>query len=152
MSDIIFNNPVFYCHDSNKYYLFCMDNCSNVDSFSLWKTLSQSVDLVNNILLLKENHIDDIEWYLKKPWNWYYLSRRSEITQEVINLLPDRPWDFYYLIKDRGINFPGINEVNNELILMSSIPPMFDTRKVFINGGTLFKESWREIEMIIETI
>ena len=115
-----------------------------------------TVDLIGNIMLLKsiENLPykirDNIKWYLEKPWNWYFMSRRNEVTQEVINLLPDQPWDYYFLIKDRKINFPGIKEVNGEIIRIASIPPLFDKRKVFINGGALFKESWEEIEMLFK--
>jgi hypothetical protein len=56
------------------------------------------------------NLLDLINFFPNKPWNWYCISRNSNITWDIIRNNPDKPWDWNGLSENINITWDIIND------------------------------------------
>ena len=106
---------------------------------------------ISNFEKIKKKYEDDFKngfFYLfinnlDKPWNWYYISKNTNITWNIIKNNLDKPWDWYYISGNENITWE---------IIQNNPDKPWDWYKISSCQMSIGKQIWIKNKVKIEIL
>ena len=68
----------------------------------------------NNVM---EKLLKLIEKYPDKPWDWYIISKNTNLTMEIIEKYPNKPWDWRCISQNPNITMDFIEKYIDKIFM-----------------------------------